>query len=247
MENYNPKDLRYCTGCESVASSCLECNYQTILGRPEARLLRENVGVRFSAFAWEDTERFKHYLGDDMDPVKHGYHQALEVALPFIEFQNAFDDYPSFTEEEAKMLMLANVFHDVHEGVSGDVPEPEKTLQSNIAELELNLRITASILGEDVNSPFMQRYRSVMGDFEGWSLAGRAFAAIERCGYFQSGINAWSLRNHSELDDEEKLKCREMGHAVLNKNTPILTELGKEFPYCWWLLKTNEATLGQVL
>jgi len=242
MMEYSPKEQQYCTGCEK--DLCVGCVQETIALSYEGRLLKSNK-PRYEAFHWEDLDRFRAYLGDDVDPLKHGMYQAKEIAIPFIEFQNTFDGYTDFTQEQAKMLIIGNVLHDLHEGITGDIPEPDKNHQTAVDELEVNLECVKNVLHP--SKEWLEAYRAVVGDIEGWSFAGRAFNAIERCGYFLSGVKAWNLRNHNELDDDEKAQSRAMGFGCIERQAPHLLELGKEFAYCWWLIKANETAVKQVV
>lgn len=242
---YQPGEVQYCLNCET--DYCGDCIQSTMERSYEGRLLAA-MEPRFNAFMWEDVEKFKKYMGDDVDPVKHGIYQATHVALPFIEHQNSMPWFKSFTQEEAKMLYLANVAHDWHEGLEAlnrgattDVEAPKKTDEIYEAELELNLEVVKSILHP--TDEWLQSYRAVVGDLKGWSHAGRAFNCIERCGYFLTGMKAWSMRNHEDLDDDERLKCREMGHATMTFNLPVLDEYSREFAYPGFLLRVNESVI----
>lgn len=244
MEKFNPSELKYCEGC--VNDICIDCTVDAIKQSDYGKLLSD-MGPRFGMFQWEDEARFRQYLGNDVDPLLHGIHQAEFVALPFIELQNSSPDHRPFTREEAKMLLIGNVLHDAHEGLPeiGDVPYPEKKKRGKEwyeFELETNLRVVSEILSEEPESGFMKAYRATVGDLENWSFAGRAFNAIEMCGYSLTGLRAWSLRNHSELSPEEQEKSATLGREVLTKNMPVLKDY-KDFPYAAHLLRVHENAL----
>lgn len=244
MEKFNTKELRFCESCAN--DMCIDCTVETLEKSVYGNLLKA-MKPRFGYFQWEDEARFRKYMGDDVDPLKHGVHQAEKVAIPFIEHQNSSPWHQPFTRGEAKMLVIGNCLHDLHEGLTGDIAVPDKTDDIYEAELEVNLECVADLLQLKPESDFMQSYRAIVGDLKGWSHAGRAFNAIERCGYFLTGLDAWAMRNHSDLDDDERLKCREMGYAVITANVPILQDYSREFVYPAYLLRANEKAISEVL
>jgi hypothetical protein len=243
-EKYSTQELKYCADC--THDYCSDCVVSLLNQSEYGRLLQE-MPPRFAYFAWDDADRFKAYLGNDVDPFKHGEYQAEHVAIPFIEHQNSSPWHQPFSRAEAKMLVIGNVLHDAHEGICGDVALPEKDDDVYEAELRTNLEVVSELMGLQHNSDFMKSYRAIVGDLKGWSHAGRAFNAIERCGYFLTGVKAWSLRNHSELDYEEQMKCREMGHAVITNNVPVLAEYSREFAYPAELLRIHEVAINEVI
>lgn len=236
-ERYNAKELEFCTSCE--ADLCMRCAIDKLKNSRYGRLLYNNP-PRFGAWAWDNKARFREYMGPDIDPVMHGPHQAVNVALPMVELQNK-GYFRRFTREEAKILFLAHILHDAHEGISGDVPAPQKTLQSNLDELELNQTVVADILGD---SPFLPHLREVM-DPRSYSFVGRAFQAGELCGYFLTGLRAWALRNHADLSPEEREKCEDMGRVVILADVSKLAAYD-EYAFVNWLISGNRVAIEEV-
>lgn len=228
MERYNVKEVEFCEGCN--VDLCGPCAFNALRDSRYGDMLKNNP-PRFGRWAFEDNQRFIKLLGHDVDPLKHGLHQAYEVAIPFIEAQNNSPWHKPFTPAEAKILFLGNILHDAHEGVTGDVALPDKTLASDMEEQLINMTVVAEILGLSQDDPFLKHYESVVWDLEGWSHAGRAFKAIEAVGYVETGLKAWAARNHADLDDDERAKVADMGHAVLTLDTPLLTPYIGEFVY----------------
>lgn len=250
MEKYNVKELLYCSSerCEPIGM-CVECAIQNLKDSPEGRLLADNP-MRYEQF-WggkkstlEDQGLFRIALGEDVDPLLHGAYQAQNIAIPMIEMQNSDPDKESFSQEEAKLLVLGHVFHDAHEGISGDVAYPDKTQQTYEDELKLNLEVVQKVLRAD--DEFMDKYRGVVGDLEGWSYAGRAFAAGEYCGYLSTGLKAWSLRNHSSFTLGEQAALETMGRDVTLFILPKVRLHAEEFAYCSYLVNSNAFALAEM-
>ncbi len=243
MENYKMKDLYKCHGeCLCIGNNPygadLDCLMEWARDAGVGQALYDEVGVRYSYWAWDDQERMRQYL-PDTDPFRHGLHQAKTVGAAFIYAEK------TFTEEEAKMLLMANVMHDFHEYIDGDVAVPEKTRESDEKELETNLAVVGRILDLPEDHPFLKEYRGVIGDFEGWSKVGRAFHDIEICGYFLSGLRAWSLRESQELTQDERDKCRDMGKTVALSRIDDLNQ--SEFEYPAMLLDFSASVIDEML
>lgn len=204
----------------------MECGQDDIEASPAGRLLGA-IGVRYSAFAWDDQEKFKRYLGDDVDPVKHGYYQAINVAIPLVRSQN-LGTRRSFTYDEAKDLVLTNLYHDVHEAYTGDIPYPDKTRESDLAELRVS-RDTLAELG--IHPALNQRVNRTMGDFDGETFVGGAFSLGEHIGYLETGLKAWALRESPMLTSEEKERSRDMGIKVVSSAIPKVVEEKWRYSY----------------
>ncbi len=245
MENFNPQELQFCSSntCE-VYGKCLDCIVLNASATKEGQMLEANP-PRYSLWTWEDEGLFRVVFGEDVDPLRHGIYQAKHIALPMIEMQNQKDGRRRrrFTKQEAKLLLLAHTVHDLHEGITGDIPAPQKNDDINRSELEVNQQVVASMLNLSPDDPFMGELREVMA--EGDSFLSRAFSVGEQCGYFLTGVKAWSLRNHQSLTAEQREKCEDMGRQVSLSAFPSLLE-GFEFPYCDRLLEQNAIALGEM-
>lgn len=249
--NFSPEELSWCeTDTCEVWGACSDCLLSSLKRTREGQALAA-MGPRFSNFYWEDLGAFRKYMGPDVDPVMHGFHQAEVVAKEMVRHQNseaAHGRYFPFNKEEAKLLYLANVAHDWHEGVYhlGDVPAPKKTREGMEEELELNLTVTASVLGLKENDPWILKYRGVVGDFEQWSPVGRAFAVGEQIGYFLTGLRAWGMRNHTELDSTQREQCGIMGKEVCLTAAEKMVPYCTEFAYVSFVLDSNAKALEQM-
>jgi len=234
-EKFNPRELEFDVKHCEPEEMCLECATSALSYSPAGIALR-SMEPRFGTWMWEDRERMKQFL-PDTDPLMHGPNQAQTVALPMIEFQNAFG-YRRFSRAEAKLLYLTHVFHDAHEGVwaqrlgmSHDIAKPQKTRENDILELALNREIVSNILRVEPDHPLIEGMQNVMGDFDGQTFLGRAFTAIEYAGYCENGLRAWALRNHNDLDHQEREMCEQMGRVVVTADVPKLEKYAVEFPY----------------
>lgn len=237
--DFAPEALGSCQDC--VLRGCLECGQEEIADSPAGRLLGA-IGVRYSAFAWDDQEKFKRYLGDDVDPVVHGYYQAVNVAIPFVKAQNEGRNR-SFTYDEAKDLVLANLYHDVHEAYTGDIPYPDKTRESDEAELKVSYSTLAELgMHPNLNG----RINRVMGDFDGETFVGRAFNLVEHIGYLETGLKAWNLRDCPTLTQDEKDRSREMGLKVVASAIPKITDYKWTHSYVGDVLMSNIANIREV-
>lgn len=253
MTEFNPQELQYDVGetC-STNEMCIDCCVSTMKQSDWGRMLAKNK-PRYEDFwggkksRWEDLEEFKRLIGDDVDPVMHGPYQAINVAIPMIESQNSDDSRQSFTREEGKLLILGHIWHDVHEGVSGDVAYPDKTDQTYEDELELNLTAVKDILCLKDCDPFLAEYRGVVGDLQQISFAGRAFTAGEWCGYMMTGLKAWSLRNHLPLNEEQRKAMEIMGREVTLGIVDKVAEYAEEFTLCAELIIKNEVALEEMV
>jgi len=236
------KDLYKCHGeCLCIGNNPygadLDCLMEWARDAGVGQALYDNVGVRYGIWAWDDQEKMREYI-HDCDPFRHGLHQAKVVATPFIQVEG------DFTKEESKMLLMANVLHDFHEYLDGDVDAQTKTRESDEKELETNLAVVGRILGLEPDDPFLKDYRGVIGDFEGWSRVGRAFHDIEFCGYFLTSVRAWHLKDSPELTPEEQDKCRAM--ALQCSAWAVPTLLKSEFVYPRILLGFYEEQLAEM-
>jgi len=227
-----------CDNCElSPCVPCVEENFQQL---PEYTLLEAN-DPRYGKWLWTDKQKFREWFGDDVDPVEHGRHQAEHVAIPFIEKQN-HEGGQDFTDREAKLLVLTNLVHDYHEGVTGDIPAPEKTEDFHKHEL----RVNQEILNKFMDGFLVADIEKVMGDFEGKTMIGRAFNAIENLGYFETGLKAWYSRHHPALSMEEAGKTYAMGSVVVPAATNALQKYREEFPYVDYQLYTHRGALREL-
>lgn len=241
MEKYSMSSVQRCKGeCLCIGHNPYEADLSCLMDWAERqgldKKLYDKVGVRYGNWAWDDQNRMREFL-PDTDPWLHGIYQAQEIAIPFIESEG-------FSEKEARLLLTANVYHDMHEHIVGDIPKPLKTKESDAEELEINLQVVREILELNEGHPFIQDYRSVMGDLEGWSRVGRAFTAIEQCGYFNTGMNAWFLRNDPELTPEEQAKCEDMGRIVALSCVSKMQ--ASEFEYPRYLLAVHGEDLDRM-
>lgn len=246
MSEFNPKSLEYCDtlDCDTFGM-CIDCVVRRLENSYEGRLLAWNP-PRYAKWVWEDKDRFKQFMGPDVDPFGHGPHQARAVAIPMVELQNMTPGYRPFTKDEAKMLVLGHTLHDAHEGLTGDVAYPDKTAQTYEDELKVNLETIRTVLGLPNEDPFIASYRAVVGDLESWSFAGRAFAAGEYCGYFLTGMRAWAMRGHSGLDPNEAALCEDMGREVVSSARRKLESNAHEFAFCQYLLDAHKVALGEI-
>lgn len=220
---------KFTTGTSELASVHLE------FAKLEECALLGNNPPRYHGFLWEDVDRFREYFGPDVDPIEHGRHQAETVAIPFVEA-----DY--FTVEEGNLLVLTNLVHDYHEGVTGDILYPDKTVESDRAELE----VSQNILKKFMTPELVEQIGKVMGDFEGETRLGRAFSAIEQIGYCTTGLKAWRGRSRQDFTPEERGKCYSMGKNVVQGSSEALEGYQKEFPYVSKFLHNNYKSILQV-
>lgn len=241
METFNAKEIENCFDC--TKHLCRVCTVEQFALTPDGRGLKDNP-PRFSHFMWEDEKRFREFMGPDVDNFAHGPHQADTVALPMIEFQNA-SNRPHFSEEEARLLYFTHLVHDFHEYRMGDIALPDKTRESDIAELAVNREVVKAALNMTDDDPYLIGSQAIMGDFDGETFLGRAFKAGEYVGYLHTGLRAWAMREHSLLDDDERHQAYELGKAVLTKNTPVLVRYADEFPYVKHLLDNNYEAIRQ--
>lgn len=240
MENLN--EIKYCQDCE--AGPCGECMYQKLLTSEEGILLRQNVGVRYGRWRWDDEEAMRKLI-PDTDPVLHGLYQAETVALPLVK-ANQERGFAPFTFDEAKLLYLTNVYHDIHEGYTGDIPVPDKTRESDEEEAAMNVAITARFLGKSMWDPWLKDYKQVLTDFDGGTFIGRAFKCTEQIGYFLTGVRAWSLRHHNALTPEQREKCEAMGREVAPTSAKKLLPYCNEFAFAGRVLDENMEVVNQI-
>lgn len=243
MSQFNPKSLEFCTNCET--DRCVPCVVDDAINSEEGQLLMQNP-PRYGDFMWHNEDRFRNYMGNDVDPLMHGPYQAVNVAIPMIEAQNSNLRYEPFTKVEAKLLVMAHVVHDFHEGLTGDIPAPQKTEQTALSELEINQQVVSKILGLSVEHPFMTDLKQIMGDTQGHTKLGRAFNVSEQIGYFQTGLKAWSLKDHQKLTPAERAESKRMGHDVVIYSYQKIKNGATEFAYCRDLLVTNYAVVREI-
>lgn len=236
MGEFNVQQVEFCGDCHG--DLCKTCAIDMLAESNYGQLLRENVGARYKMWAWTDQRHFIEVMGPDVDPVLHGAHQAETVVKPFVEFQN-ISNRPHFTYEEANLLYVTNLLHDAHEGLTGDIPKPQKTPESDAEELRVNRQVVSDLMGWHPGHPLLEGMQQVMGDVNGTTRIGRAFEAIERCGYLQTGLRAWSMRNHAQLNFSERLRTVAMGRIVSLDSASHLEKYANEFPYVDHLLSTS--------
>lgn len=242
-EKFNVQQIEFCGDCHG--DLCKTCAIDMLAESNYGQLLRENVGARYKMWAWSDQARFIEVMGPDVDPVLHGAHQAETVVKPFVEFQNV-SDRPHFTYEEANLLYITNLLHDAHEGLTGDIPKPDKTPESDAQELRINRQVVSELMGWRNGHPLLEGMQQIMGDVAGTTRIGRAFEAIERAGYLQTGLRAWSMRNHSQLNFSERFRTVAMGRIVSLDSAAHLLKYANEFPYVDHLLSTNAPALQEM-
>lgn len=241
---YNVQQIEFCHDCDK--DLCGTCATEMLEDSNYGELLRRNVQARYKMWWWPDLKRFKEAMGPDVDPVLHGPHQAETVVKPFVEFQNV-SDRPHFTYEEANLLYITNLLHDSHEGLTGDVPKPQKTVESDAEELRVNRQVVSELMGWRNGHPLLEGMQAIMGDMAGETRMGRAFEAIERAGYLQTGLRAWSMRNHSQLSRAEKQQTIEMGRIVSQDSAKHLERFASEFPYANHVLQTSAPARAEML
>ena len=251
MENFNPSQEMYCQSDCEIASKCLDCVQQDMAASKEGVLLANNP-PRYAKWHFEDVGLFRVVMGEDVDPLLHGIYQAKNVALPMIEMQNQMDGRRRrrFSKEEAKLLLLTHVLHDYHEGITGDIAADDKTSDINRNELRVNQQLVARLYNLEADHPFLLKMWETMDetgfDENGDSFVNRAFHAGEQCGYFLTGIKAWSLREHKSLTSEEQAKCKDMGIKVASAAARHLLDNMSDFKYCDYLLGAHAVALGEI-
>lgn len=238
MSEFSPREAEFCQSCDP-AGMCVNCLEYKMYATHEGQLLNQNP-PRYINFAWEDQRRFREYLGADVDPLLHGPYQAREVAIPMIEHQNLYTE--PFSWEETKLLVIAHTLHDYHEGVTGDIPFPQKTPEGDAAELELNASLVAKILHVE-DEGWMGRYKDTLA---GKDKVGRAFDCGEKIGYFLTGLKAWHLRVHQGLTQDERDKSAVMGRDVCASALGHMLRHSAEFSYPDHLIEIHQHAIEQM-
>lgn len=240
MEQYNAKSLEMCdcNNCD-VDKMGIDCIAQRMLATEAGQKLVNMQ--RWSRFAWEDKQRFEEFFGPDINNFWHGPHQAKTIAIPFIETQNTLSPF-KISEEDGRLLVIANCVHDLQEAFTGDIPLPEKTDAGNAHELILQRGLVAEALGVSVYHPMINKIQEVQ---KGDGFLSQAFKAIEYAGYFETALRAWSAVDNSALSQDEREKCYALGQAVLTKNMPAMHEMSATFPYIEWIIESNAYAIDE--
>ena len=233
-----PHETFECQNCEQAP--CVPCVQTEFSQLPEHTLLEAN-DPRYGNWLWENKEKFREWFGDDVDPVEHGRHQAEHIAIPLIEYQNR-EGGQMFTDREAKLLVLTNLVHDYHEGITGDLPAPDKTEDFH----KMELRANQEIISKFMDGFLVMDIEKVMGDFDNKTFVGRAFNAVENLGYLETGLKAWYVRNHPALTLEEAGKSFAMGSTVIKGAYKSLQPYREEFPYVDHVIFTHRGAMREL-
>jgi hypothetical protein len=157
------------------------------------------------------SERWNHYKPDGMEfgewqkilgyDVNNMDHMRLTdfITVGFVDLQNKIYPEKGFNQEEIKLLRMVAVLHDMPEAISGDKRYDLKTE----ADEEIELKNMSLILGSfsvRIDDEMTKQIIDVLKNKT--SKLGIVFSAIERIGYFKTGIKAWLKSENPKFDQK---------------------------------------------
>lgn len=207
-----------------------------------------------------DFEAMHADLGPDVHPVEHGRYTHNEVLVPFLLTQNYLADgegFPQLTSDEIVAIRIAAYIHDFGESehpeveaitgeIVGDIAFTAKTKQHAIIEARVREYIY-ELFYDDVPIDTLEQVEAIIREDDD-ELATRAFAVVERIGYYMTGLRAGYLAlletrhrratGSANRDDESYEQLRRLAIEVSSRHREgTLPDRIEDFPYAGLVLK----------
>lgn len=192
------------------------------------RLVQEAVRARYGeALAkierWstfrngETTEEWIRFLGQTAIVLTH---QEMEVV------EHLLRDDTTVSDADKARLALAYAFHDIGEIVVDDLPNPEKTPESDMAEWRAAIPLLSAIARDiGVGNELVDTYMDIVAGDD--AKLHHLFKAIERTEYFMTGIHGYLAL----VDDNDASPNKWMlVTRVLAFDLPRIIEYAKAYP-----------------
>lgn len=214
-----------------------------IFQKPEVRKqLRSNI--RYNRYRVDETpERFANLLGDDIRFVSHPG-VTYNLTERFIYSQNSsLGNVEPISTNEAATLLTASIIHDWGEikldgHGHGDITFDQHTRVHDEEENSIFDNITSWISDEDDRILLRNAYNEIVLDKT--SKLGRMFNAIERVGYLNTAMRAYTGRSGERIKNWHGL----VGNVLSNQITSLLL-YSKEYPYVRQILEQNALLISQ--
>ncbi len=205
---------------------------QPFMDTPYAESL-SSMEPRFKRYHWDDLEKFKAFLGDDVDPLKHGPYQAVTVGIPMVDAQEQGPaDCPQLPEGFADLFITHHAQHDDHEGehsvrknMTHDVPYAEQTTENRIAEYELWKQIQAETFGNAEAREHASRISTFASPDAPDSFLKQFWDVSESVGYLLTVLRAWNISSCStDVTGEERRRAKRLAIEVFGRQMPRIEE-----------------------
>ncbi len=192
---------------------------------------------RYKPDGVEDDE-WQNLLGPDINGLEHLKLTLVQVqrfisacADPFPLWVGNVPEEARFSPEDKVILCLAGLEHDWGEAVAGDAPYGRKTPENERLELISQQEIIRELFPESpILRKLLKRAFKVVSMPD--SKLGRAFNAIERLGYLETGLEAWQISRQAEdeVQVDLSLRLRWLTADVLSNQVSALMEHARIYP-----------------
>ncbi len=216
-----------------------------------------NADLRFSQTYPYDQYQALGDLGLDVHPVGHMEH-THGLAVDTIVTQNSFQhDAPQFSPEQQRNIRIAALLHDI-----GECPDPSIgievvgdvawTLKNDAHEAkESTMRaFFYETLYDDIPDEVLASVETIIaGGIDSDSYEARAFAVIERIGYYLTAIRAGDVattavfRSAMNEDLSQDLRFRQLSRLavdVTGRHRSTLEAHADDFPHAGIVLEANQ-------
>lgn len=183
-------------------------------------------------------------LGNDVHPVLHMSHTHDEILLPLIRTQQK-TSRPQFTPLGISAMRLGVLLHDIGEcthpkiarevgGVVGDIPEPLKTEEHEILEMEIRQYLYAELYPDIADRDLKLAELIIRGKSHHLPVEG--FKMVESLGYYLTAMQAGRLaiegKRSGAKDHNPRLKSLgALSVRVSRRNRKVLDEAANKFKY----------------
>jgi hypothetical protein len=204
--------------------------------------LRLIENIRYDRYRkTESPQQFAELLGSDIRFVSHPG-VTYNIAKKFINSQNSNNLYESISGEEADILLTASIVHDWGElkieGLGhGDVTFDQHSTAHETVEETIFEKIINRIGDLSDRNYILRVYKEAVEDKN--SRLGRMFNAIERIGYLNTALRAYTGNHGARIENWSGL----VGNVFSNQIIQLL-EYQKDYRLVKELLESNSSLIS---
>ncbi len=192
-------------------------------------------------------------LGDDIHPVRHGSYTEASIVRPFLAAQNRSGE-ERFDVKGIVNQRITGHLHDLGEcqhpklrlrlGYTvGDIPWGLKTAADSYSERAIR-GLFYKLLYPDVPPDILDGVDDTADNDEG-SLSREGFSAVEKLGYYTTGLQAGKVAlelqtNRTDADELRFIQLSRLAIAVTSNHRETLRAQSTRFPYITVVLERSE-------
>jgi hypothetical protein len=228
--------------------------YEAFAETPYGRKLAGEI--RFAGYKPEHLDKagWVELLGDDVDNLRH-MSLSMRQTADFLDecarvANEQIDDVPPearFYSEDCRLLLVTAAIHDWAEAIHGDIQYHDKTAADEAREASAFEVMIEELLPEDQYPGFASETAGLVANIlaDRTSKLGRAFNAIERQGYTETGLLAYQIAYNPEVDHVLRAHAAVLTRDVLSNQLPYLMTYAESYPATAGFLSRNGRTISE--